>query len=177
MLSILLGVVASISMILGVFVGLTADKLASETIAHSRSIEESFQKAIAFVESQKKAIGRLPSLVEYSFWSSQFPDQPFSPKYISLVEGSFPKEVIGNFGTPPLGSYLLVCWRGEWNEYYASWANRSTLQFNQKKYHVSGSGIGDGAFVVICSAFILYLAIKVWPNKCVHPIAEKAGSG
>ena len=76
--SILIGIVALIGIVIGILYSLTADEDISETIKHSRSIEESFQKAIAFVETQKKATGRLPALAEFNSWASRFPNQAFS---------------------------------------------------------------------------------------------------
>ena len=172
-LSILIGIAAFIGIIVGILYTLGADKSVSETIEHSRSIEESFQKVIAFVETQKKATGRLPTLDEFNSWVSQFsPNQVFSPKGIRLVDRSFPQEAVEKFGTPPLGSYLLVFWRGEWNEYYTSWANKSTLHFDPKRYHALGSGVADGVVITICSFLFLLLAIKIWPNHLFQRTAK-----
>jgi hypothetical protein len=164
-ISIFLGMIASIGLILGFLYALTADNSVSGTIGHSRSIEASFQKAIAFVENQKKVNGRLPTLDEFKSWSEKFPDQPFSPKGIRFIESSFPQEAIDKFGSPTSEAYLLAFWRGEWDEYYASWANKSTLQFDPRTYHVLGSGVADGAIVIILSALFLVMAIKLWSHK------------
>ncbi len=173
--SILIGMIGLIGIIVAILYAVGADRSVSETIERNRFIEVSFQKAIAFVETQKKANGRLPTSEEVGFWASQFPSQPFSPKGFRLVDSSFPQEAIEKFGTPPVGSYLLVFWRGEWNEYYASWANKSTLYFDPKKYHALGSGIADGAVLAVCSALFLILAVKIWPNPLFQRTAKSRG--
>lgn len=81
---------------------------------------------------------------------------------------SFPEEALNKFGAAPDGSFLLVYFSGEWEEYYASWVNRTSLEFNQSKYYALGSKYADGAALMVIALVLLVAGCKTWPNKRQH---------
>ena len=137
------------------------------TIEHSRKIEASFARANDYIESYRRQHARLPSAAEFGAWASSFPSAPYTPKGMRLVSGSFPAEARARFGAPTDDAYLLVYWRGEWNEYYASWAKKSSLEFDPAHYYLLGSGYADGAAIAIIAMLLLLSAVKLWPKQSI----------
>jgi len=138
---------------------------ASRTIEHSRELEQSFKTASKYITSFKEKNGRMPTEQEFDAWAKAFPSKPYdSPNGMWLKVSSFPDEAIKQFGDPPKESFLLVYWRGEWEEYYASWANRTSLEFDESKYYALGSKYADGAVLVVLAVLALVGGRKMWPN-------------
>jgi hypothetical protein len=69
------------------------------------------------------------------------------------------------FGSCPKNSYLLAYWRGEWMEYYASWKDQTSLEFNPATYYFSGSKHTDGAALTLLAIGILYSGTICWPRE------------
>ena len=164
-ISLIVGSFAFIGIIIGLLYALIVDNSMARTIEHSRLIEASFWKAVTFIEIQEKEKGRLPTSSEFEKWASKYPRRPYTPNGIRFIDSEFPKDAIKEFGDPPSGSYLLAYWRGEWEEYFASWVQKSTLIFDPKRYHMLGSKIADSAVVVLICVLFLFLAVKLWPKK------------
>ena len=159
-----LGIVSSIGLFLGLLYTLGSGALIDSTLENSRSIDTSFNKAASYVEQFQKDHSRLPSAAEFMHWASHFPDRPYTPNGIRLEVTDFPAKSITEFGTPPPNAYLLVLWRGEWEEYYASWAKKSSLTFDKSKYYALGSSYADSAAVLCFGVLLLFAAFKIWPN-------------
>ena len=99
-----------------------------DTLKHDKEIDQAFLRAHAWVGNYKLSEGKLPSKDELAAWSATQP-QSFWLKSIELIDNPahFPNEAIKAFGQAPSGGYLLGLWRGEWNEYFASWTKTSTI--------------------------------------------------
>jgi len=99
-----------------------------DTLKHDKEIDQAFLRANAWVGNYKSSEGRFPSKDELAAWSATQP-QSFWLKSIELIDTPdyFPNEAIKAFGQAPSGGYLLGLWRGEWNEYFASWTKTSTI--------------------------------------------------
>lgn len=137
----------------------------NETIAHSRKINRTFTNGVKFVEEWKKAEGRLPSASEFVKWRSQQPNETYGAQHLEFSTRDFPPEAIARFGSPTEGGYLLTFWRGEWNEYYASWANRSSLLFDPAAYFFLGSRWRDLIAFGTAAVFLVLAAIVMWPRR------------
>lgn len=138
-----------------------------ETIQHSREIERSFASASAFVEGIKQSQGRLPNEAEFSGWADAQPDKAYSPKGMLLLTSPdrFPPEVLQRFGSPTQPGYAFQYWRGEWFEYFVSWANASTLEFEAKKFYLFGSPVADGLAALAASIALGFVACRLWPRR------------
>jgi hypothetical protein len=164
--ALMLGAISIFGALLAIVWGMSGRGI-EETIQHSREIERSFALASAFVESHKQTHGRLPNEAEFAAWANTQPDKAYSPKGMQLLlsEDRFPIEVIRQFGRPIQPGYVFQSWRGEWFEYFASWANASTLEFDAKKYYLFGSPVIDALAALSVSIALAFLARRIWPRS------------
>lgn len=169
-----LGIISMLWLVLGLFYTLDSGALIDHTIEKSRIIEASFDQCVAYVEQFRQSQSRLPSTAEFADWASQFPARPYTPHGMRLETSDFSAEVQKEFGAPSPNSYLLVMWRGEWEEYYASWAKRSSLVFDKRKYYAFGNKYVDSAAVVCLGGLFLFFAFKLWPNNALNTPDHKA---
>ncbi len=141
----------AIVFILGAFSG-----IAEDTIQNAREISKSFSLASGFVERFKNEHGRFPYENEFSEWAKTQPENiSLHDMEIMYFQQQFPPEVIEKFGSPPIDSYIIEYWRGEWEEYYASWVNASTLELDVKKLYF----LGLPPFLDSLSLFVLSLVL------------------
>lgn len=161
----MLGALSVLAALLTVLWGMSGRAI-DETIQHSREIERSFALASTFVEGFKQSHGRLPSEAEFSAWADTQPDKAHGPKGMLLLtsQDRFPLEALRKFGSPGQAGYVIQYWRGEWFEYFASWANASTLEFDAKKFYLLGSPAIDGFAAFVVSVIAGFLARRVWPR-------------
>lgn len=146
----------------GLFMSLGSGEIIETTIQHSREIEASFQKVVAFIERFQQANSRLPDGIEFKNWGNRQSPSADSPYGMELHTVEFPKEAIEELGTPPEHSYLLSLWRGEWEEYYASWTGESSLIFAASAYYILGSPMSDTTGVIVVFVILCFAAIKLW---------------
>ena len=141
-----------------------------KTIRHAREIERSFALASSFVERFKEARGHLPSEAEFSAWADARPDGAHGAKGMRLLiaQRQFPAEVINRFGPSPPGGYIVEMWRGEWFEYFASWADASTLEFDARKFYFSGSALIDGLAILLLSIVLGVVSRRLWPRPTLR---------
>ena len=124
------------------------------TLAHS------FASAASWIDEFVDSNGRLPSESEYEAWAASQPKDFYGVQSIHILSPSsfgFYREAIDALGPPPSSSrsYVLARWMGEWNEYYASWAGKSTLNNSPEFY---GAVIALGAFFLLAACGCGYLA-------------------
>ena len=161
---------AILTALLACFVGLTgfisgfaSSDIIQHTIEVNCSIESAFLESVSFVENFKNSNSRLPSETEFSTWTSSLPN-----RHVVIMENMriktshFLKESISQFGTPTENEYLLYYWNGEDEEYYASWAHRSTLLLKESDFYIFGSPNTHGTLFLAISALLFYGAYKVW---------------
>lgn len=141
-----------------------------ETVQHAHEIEKSFSLASAFVEDFKKTHGHLPTESEFTAWAGTQPDRAYSAKGMHLLtsQSQFPDEVIKRFGSSPQDGYIIEMWRGEWFEYFASWAKASTLELDAKKFYFSGSSIVDGLLILALGVVVGFISRLLWPRPTRH---------
>jgi hypothetical protein len=138
---------------------------ADQTVEHNKQLDKSFKTAAQHIEYFKSEHRRPPTDAEFNTWASGFPLVPYSnPNGMQLSYSSFADEAIKMFGPPVAGGYLLVYWRGEWFEYYASWAKRSSLEFDESKYYALGIKYADGGVLFVFSALLILVGRKMWAN-------------
>ena len=144
----------AIVFILGAFSGITQD-----TIQNARAISKSFSFASGFVERFKSEHGRLPYENEFSEWAKTQSGGVHGVQNMEIMyfQQHFPPEVIKKFGSPPINSYIIEYWRGEWFEYYASWVDASTLELDVKKLYF----LGLPPFIVSLALFVLSVLFGV----------------
>jgi hypothetical protein len=144
------------------------------TIEHSKVIERKFKVAANYVNNHKQKFGRLPTKQEFDVWTSSFPDEPYSsssssPKDIGIAIDTkhFPDEITRLCGQPPEDSYVLDYWRGEWFEYYASWVDKSTLEFDESKYYLFGNKYLAGASYILIALLSFVSWWLIWRKKSI----------
>jgi hypothetical protein len=157
-------------LVLGAFIFGFSGGGVDKTIQHAHEIEKSFSLALAFIEDFKKTNGHLPSESEFTAWADTQPDRAYSAKGMRLLttQSQFPEEVVKRFGSSPQDGYIIEMWRGEWFEYFASWANASTLEFDAKKYYFSGSAFVDGLLILALGIVVGFLSRLLWPCPTRH---------
>ena len=135
------------------------------TVANAREIEKAFVAASAFVDGFVQSNGRLSTEPEFSAWAATQPEGVHSARTFQFLTlpSQFPPEIVQRFGKPAPNSYLLQYWRGEWFEYYASWAKASTLELDPKSFYLLGSPIADGMALLVLAILIAVVAKGVWP--------------
>jgi len=144
-----------------------------ETVSHSQGIDHAFTSAVRFIEDWKKAEGRLPSNSEFVKWRSAQPDQIFGARHVEFSTRDFPTEVTARFGPPTESAYVLTFWRGEWNEYYASWRDRSSLSLDPAAYFFLGGKWRD-LMAFTSAAITLGLgAVVIWPRRTSRSIGPR----
>ncbi len=156
----------SVLLALGAFIlGFSTGGVAN-TVQHAHEIEKSFTLVSVFVESFKKTNGHLPTESEFTVWADTQPDRANSAKGMHLLtsQSQFPHEVIERFGSPPQNGYIIEMWRGEWYEYFASWANTSTLEFDAKKFYFSGNAVVDGLVLLTLGIVVGFVSRFLWPR-------------
>ena len=135
------------------------------TVANARKIEKAFGEASTFVDGFIQSQGRLPAESEFLAWAATQPEHVHSTRTIQFLTSpsQFPDEIIQKFGKPVPNSYVLQYWRGEWFEYYASWARGSTLQLDPKAFYLLGSPVADGIVLLALSLLVAAFAKSIWP--------------
>jgi hypothetical protein len=158
---------------------LRSNALVANTINNSRKIETVLSAGKHFVDSWALEYGRLPTADEFKAWSSKQQQLPglYDPRELIFKTDNFPDDVIKKFGPPHPGSYLLSLWRGEWDEYYASWMERTSLVFQKSAYFVSGSALSDSAILAVAGICFLFAGRWLWrrgrPNHSLQPTAGR----
>lgn len=140
---------------------LSGSKLSNEsiqrTIDKNIAIDKVLRSSAVYVDEFYSTNKRFPTSAEYKSWANEQPKSFYQPSNIRIFSNgiNFPSDVIDRFGKPRDGSYVLALWRGEWNEYYVSWKNKTTLSFDTKDYEFS---LGSFLFMMTTSLFIYFLS-------------------
>lgn len=127
-----------------------------DTLQHDAEIESAFLMAASWADAFKRDNGRFPSTRELQTWSAT-QNESFWLKSVELISdpSHFPSEAKKAFGPAPTEGYVLELWRGEWNEYFASWTRTTTI----------GSSEDTALFIVqwlILSLFISAASFFLW---------------
>lgn len=137
-------------------------------IKRNVTLANSFTTAASWIDDFIDSNGRMPNSTEYEAWASVKPKYVYGIQSINIINpassGSF-KEAIDSFGSPPSSStsYILAIWTGEWNEYYASWVKKSTLD-NSPRYY--GLIIAFGVFSILAACGCGFMALfKLHPTR------------
>jgi hypothetical protein len=151
--------------LLSAFLTIMNSSMAENTIQHSREIEKSFALTSTFVENFKAVHARLPNETEFSAWANtQSHIAYLTGMELETSQDKFPQEVREKFGRPLQGGYVIKLWRGEWYEYFVSWANASTLEFDPKKYYLLSGPIIDDLVGFASSIIFGFMAYFLWPR-------------
>lgn len=148
----------SIAALVAIFL-LGRDSSIAYSIAKSRSIEASFDEGARFVESFRQEHAHLPSRDEFDEWWSAM----HKNNHLLWIEAPPQSaEALAKLGPPSADGYLLVCWRGEWAEYFASWSKSSTLVFDPSRYYQFGGPLQDAvAYIALVVAMVIAGAL-IW---------------
>lgn len=133
-----------------------SEDLVQDTIQRSRKIEQAFERVVEFIEDFRMRNESLPTQEEYMAWAEVQEELHYHPRFIEYHTSNFPKEAIEEFGPPKQDDYLLDLWRGDWSEYYSSWAMRSSVTFDESDYYFTGSYLLD-TFSFFVAAFVLVI--------------------
>lgn len=138
--------------------------LIPHTIENGRAINKSFSVASSWIDSFAQRTGRLPTQQEFNVWAVSQPEQVYGVKNLKpIVSASeFPRQVVESFGQPSTGSYVLELWRGEWFEYFASWARASTVDDTRGLY---GSTAAISALLIAIGLALRQLSRKCRPTE------------
>ncbi|MCU0916063.1 MAG: hypothetical protein MUC88_16095 [Planctomycetes bacterium] len=128
-------------------------------VSRNNTLIESFSSAASWIDAFEEANGRLPSPDEYFSWTASQPQAVYGIRSVQLLAPSsaeFYREAVAAFGEPnAVNSYALAIWTGDENEYYASWANTSTVNSSLRYY---GSVLLLDAFFVAAASACWYVA-------------------
>jgi len=160
-----LGVVAVLLVCLAIAEVLSWSGGVERTVSNAHEIGRAFGQASAFVDSFFKSHSRLPTESEFSAWAVTQTESVHSAKNFQFITSpsQYPPELAQRFGPPSPNSYLLRYWRGEWFEYYASWAKASTLELNPKNFYLLGSSVADGIALLALGLLVAVVAKGVLP--------------
>lgn len=140
--------------------------LIPHTVENGREIEKAFSAASSWVDSFNQIRGHLPSSEEFAAWTSSQPDNAFKDMRLLAKQPEFPSQVIKSFGQPAANSYVLETWRGEWFEYFASWAHASTVDGALSLY---------GSTVIITIAFFAAASASWHLHTKCRPTRRSSG--
>ncbi len=155
---------------------LLSNSLVDHTLDNSRQIQTAFESARTYIDSWVAQHGTLPTETEFQSWAAQQPETVHSARFIQLMNGHFPEEAIKQFGPAPPDSYLLSYWRGEWMDYYSSWARKTSLEFDRARYFAFGSSFVDFLVFAGSGAAIFAFGLLAWnrsPNPSLEPTAGR----
>jgi hypothetical protein len=141
-----------------------------------QEFELSLLKANNYIEVFQKQNRRLPSSVEFQTWAIQqpglvetHPGRGNTEKRIQMLTTDFPDSEIIEFGKPTAGSYLIIRSDGYWNEYFASWVGKSSLDpksLNPNLYTpMINDEIQNCVIKLILSVIMLIIAFLIWPKR------------
>lgn len=172
------GLIAALLLCLAIAEVLAWRGVVEHTIENAREIKQAFGQASVFVDGFIQSHNRLPTEQEFSAWTSTQPEGVHSARTFQLLTSPSQfadDEIVKKFGPPAPNSYLLKYWRGEWFEYYASWAKASTLELNPKSFYFFGRPIADG--IVLLSLGLLFAAFAkgAWPPP--NPSFQRTAAG
>ena len=149
-----------------------SDEDVEQTIANSRQIESMFTTVASYIDDFRKKEGRFPNVAELDYWKHAQPRDAYSVHEVFLESPGISKDLIQQHGMPPQGAYVLAYWRGEWFEYYASWARKTTLVFDKRSYYVLGSSIADGLAIATFAVLLLVLAGWLWRRPVLQQVPK-----
>lgn len=95
-----------------------------ETIEHNKEYKKSFEEAALKVDAFAKTNNRLPNADEFKSIDDFMT--------INSSASPYPKE----WESPPKDGYYLARWTGDNDEFYASWNNKTTLNFDEDSYYL-----------------------------------------
>jgi hypothetical protein len=115
-----------------------------ETNKHGAEIDNAFMSVADYANETVGRTGRFPADADWIVFRASAAAQKnrrisgirFHPNDNSLQFLALAKHFES---TPKSDSYVLALWRGEWNEYYASWESKSTVPSPLKMYLHFGS--------------------------------------
>lgn len=177
-----MSIIQKISSIIAILIGLFIfsigylanidEDLIEHTLENSRKIDAVFRASSNYINEYKILNGQFPSREEFSYWIKVQAEQNQYKELLSYSTNGFSEEVVNAFGKPDKESYLLSVWRGEWYEYYASWADKNTLTFDRKEYYILKSKWLGFALMSAVSIILLVGGWYLWPrrtNRCSGP--------
>ena len=143
-------------------VGFYSSNLASDSLSKSKKIENIFSYASEKINKYHSEHEHYPTQETFKSWESELSVFGLYGEILEYKTSEYPKELIKFFDVPVQPSYALIVWRGEWNEYYASWANKSSLPKKINDYYFTGYKIGDFIFTSILSLISLLISFYVY---------------
>jgi len=139
-----------------------------DTVAHSREIQSSFVQAANYVDQFRAKHAQLPTPSEFSRWAEAHSNSAYSVSGVSLfTTNELPDRQA--LGAVPPGSYMLGFWRGEWWEFFAGWSRKSTLEFDESAFYVSGGFWGDITGYLAIELVLLLAWAWLRPNNAFKP--------
>lgn len=153
--------------LVGVIANLISESAVRHTVANSEKIDAAFKASSRFVEDYRKSSGRLPAESVFNSWARG--QKARGDAVVGYTTNDFADEAVTRFGTPPPQAYLLTLWRGDWHEYYASWAGQSTLRFRERNYYLFDSRWAGYVITGGIATLFWLLAWWTWPRTPQGP--------
>lgn len=122
-----------------------------------RRIDALFAEAAQFVEGFERTQGRLPRPSEFADWGARQPR-------LRYQVGDPPRELVQQLGEPAAPTYSLSLWRGEWNEYYAPWLRRSTVEPWDLQWYLATYFSVSIVFFALGAGMLLF-AYLLWSGR------------
>lgn len=136
-----------------------------DTVKNSRQIDASFRNAAAYVDAYIVSNGDLPSRTTFETWTSSHPSTAHGIRYVRLEPLSSSPSMSAGEVQPSKNGYVLRLWRGEWEETYTSWNQKSSMELEESIYYLFGSRLAEVMLALLVFVTLLIATIKVWPRK------------
>ena len=137
----------------------TSTELTEYGFEKSKKIDEIFAYTADKVLTFQKQNNRRPYQKEFSDWNAELSEFGLYGRIMVYYPSNYPEESLKELGPPTKTGFVLGVWRGEWWEYYASWAQESTLPKSLSDYYATGSRLKDTVLfacvglILVCFSF------------------------
>lgn len=135
-------------------------------VSRNHVIEAHLRKSAAFARELIESEGRIPTHDDIERWKREDPNSARGATWFLGLP--FEAEVTEIFGHPSqVGKqpFVVVLGRRGAREYYASWTDTTSLDFNPSKYYILGNRYAQLGVFGAVSAALFGLAYLVWPRK------------
>lgn len=132
----------------------------SYSIAKGHEIDRKFRHAVAVIDRFKQSNARLPNDAEID----KLLNTPFDAYFLQLKPQGYMycDSDLPAFTRPASGEYVLVIWRGEWDECFAPSTNDSTVALDEGDFSVIGSRVLDKLVLPIVALICFWGAKLLW---------------
>lgn len=134
-------------------------------------IYQNFLETSQIIDDHIKKHGKLPD-EQYIENYTLIPQKWLGQQDSNWSQDPFFRKIQSRKTSNP-NAYVLMMWRGEWSEYFASPSQETSVARSKSEYYVTGSRQLDGAIYGTTSLLMLLMLILGW-RKISHMKFENA---